>query len=219
MIHVIDDDSAAADAIARTLRETGREVRISTSVTDAIATLAAETPSAVVLDLVLGTDASALHAALVRRRIPVLLVSGAEPARLPEVADPRGWRWLAKPCEPDALVSAVASLVDTPERPSQSSITRRGDGSVTATKSTAQVVSETIVDLVALAILGAVLIVVRPSNPWVQGGCVVGLLLLAGVRVADLVALSRGLPLRGGPAALALAALAPVLARLLPPHT
>ena len=219
MIHVIDDDSVAADAIARTLRETGREVRISTSVTDAIATLAAETPSAVVLDLVLGTDASALHAALVRRRIPVLLVSGAEPARLPEVADPRGWRWLAKPCEPDALVSAVASLVDTPERPSQSSITRRGDGSVTATKSTTQVVSETIVDLAALAILGAVLIVVRPSNPWVQGGCVVGLLLLAGVRVADLVALSRGLPLRGGPAALALAALAPVLARLLPPHT
>ena len=60
MIHVIDDDSVAADAIARTLRETGREVRISTSVTDAIATLAAETPSAVVLDLVLGTDASAL---------------------------------------------------------------------------------------------------------------------------------------------------------------
>ena len=214
MIHVIDDDSAAADAIARTLRETGREVRISTSVTDAIATLAAETPSAVVLDLVLGTDASALHAALVRRRIPVLLVSGAEPARLPEVADPRGWRWLAKPCEPDALVSAVASLVDTPERPSQSSITRRGDGSVTATKSTAQVVSETIVDLVALAILGAVLIVVRPSNPWVQGGCVVGLLLLAGVRVADLVALSRGLPLRGGPSAAVLALLGAAASRL-----
>jgi len=214
MIHVIDDDSAAADAIALTLRETGREVRISTSVTDAIATLAAETPSAVVLDLVLGTDASALHAALVRRRIPVLLVSGAEPARLPEVADPRGWRWLAKPCEPDALVSAVASLVDTPERPSQSSITRRGDGSVTTTKSTAQVVSETIVDLAALAILGAVLIVVRPSNPWVQGGCVVGLLLLAGVRVADLVALSRGLPLRGGPSAAVLALLGAAASRL-----
>ena len=214
MIHVIDDDSVAADAIARTLRETGREVRISTSVTDAIATLAAETPTCVVLDLVLGTDASALHAALVRRRIPVLLVSGAEPARLPEVADPRGWRWLAKPCEPDALVSAVASLVDTPERPSQSSITRRGDGSVTATKSTAQVVSETIVDLTALAILGAVLIVVRPSNPWVQGGCVVGLLLLAGVRVADLVALSRGLPLRGGPSAAVLALLGAAASRL-----
>lgn len=76
---------------------------------------------------------------------------------------------------------------------------------MTATKSTAQVISETVVDVLALAILGAVLIVVRPTNPWVQGGCVVGLLLLAGVRVADLVALSKGLPTRGSVGALVLA--------------
>lgn len=213
MIHVIDDDPAAADAIARTLRESGREVRVSTSVTDALATLAAETPAAVVLDLVLGSDASALHAALVRRRLPVLLVSGAEPARLPEVAEPRGWRWLAKPCEPDALLTAVASLVEerSPSDRPQSAASR---GAVTPAKSTAQTISETLVDLAALAILGGVLLVLRPASPWIQGGCIVGILLLAGVRVADLVALSRGLPLRGGPSAAVLALLGAAASRL-----
>ena len=68
--------------------------------------------------------------------------------------------------------------------------------------------------MLALAILGAVLIVVRPESPWVQGGCVVGLLLLAGVRVADLVALSKGLPVRGGPSALVLALLGAASTRL-----
>lgn len=216
MILIIDDDAAAADSIARTLRETGREVRVSTSVADALATLAAETPACVVLDLVLGTDAAPLHTALVKRRLPVLLVSGAEPARLPEVAEPKGWRWLAKPCEPDALVTAVASLVDATalDRVSQSSITRGANGTITATKSTAQIISETVVDSGALAIIGAVLLIVRPSSPWIQGGCLVGILLLAGVRVADIVAIAKGLPSRGGPAAMVLAALAPVLARL-----
>lgn len=56
MILVIDDDAAAADAIARTLRETGREVRIASTVPDALAMLAAETPSAVVLDPGLAAD-------------------------------------------------------------------------------------------------------------------------------------------------------------------
>lgn len=217
MILVIDDTLVSADAIARTLRETGREVLIASSVPDALAALAADTPICVVLDLVLGSDATPLHAALVRRRLPVLLVSGIEPQRLPEIAEPRGWRWLAKPIEPDALVTAVASLVEAStgeHRAAPSSFTRGADGAVTATKSTAQVVSETIVDVLALAILGAVLIVVRPSSPWVQGGCVVGLLLLAGVRVADLVALSKGLPMRGGPSALALALLGAASSRL-----
>lgn len=208
MILVIDDDAGAADAIARTLRETGREVLVASTVDAALAALAAETPLCVVLDLVLGADATPLHTALVRRRLPVLLVSGADPQRLPAVAEPKGWRWLAKPCEPDALVTAVAALVGgvTGEhRAPQSSITRGADGAMTATKSTAQVISETVVDALALAILGAVLIVVRPESPWVQGGCVVGILLLAGVRVADLVALSKGLPTRGSVGALVLA--------------
>lgn len=217
MILVIDDNAAASDAIARTLRETGREVHIASTVPEALAALAADTPLCVVLDLVLGTDATALHTALTRRRLPVLLVSGVEPQRLPEVAEPRGWRWLAKPVEPDALVNAVTALVglSTGEhRASQSSIVRSADGAMTATKSTAQVISETVVDVLALAILGAVLLVVRPSNPWVQGGCIVALLLLAGVRAADLLALSKGLPVRGGPAALVLAMLGAANSRL-----
>lgn len=222
MILVIDDDTAAADAIARALRETGREVLVASTVDAALAALAAETPLAVVLDLVLGADATPLHTALVRRRLPVLLVSGADPQRLPVVAEPKGWRWLAKPCEPDALVTAVAALVDSvtgEHRAASSTFTRRADGAVSATKSTAQIVSETVVDLVALAILGAVMLVVRPANPWIFGGCVVALLLLAGVRAADLLALSKGLPMRGGPSALILGALAPLLARLIAPNT
>ncbi len=217
MILVIDDDTAAADAIARTLRETGREVLVASTVDAALAALAAETPLCVVLDLVLGSDATPLHTALTRRRLPVLLVSGADPQRLPIVAEPKGWRWLAKPCEPDALVTAVAALVGVStgeHRAAQSSVVRSADGTMTATKSTAQVISETVVDVLALAILGAVLLVVRPANPWVQGGCVVGILLLAGVRVADLVALSKGLPTRGSVGALVLALLGAASTRL-----
>jgi DNA-binding NtrC family response regulator len=74
MILVIDDNAASTDAIARTLRETGREVHIASTVPDALAALAADTPLCVVLDLVLGSDATALHTALTRRRLPVLLV-------------------------------------------------------------------------------------------------------------------------------------------------
>ena len=217
MILVIDDDVSAADAIARTLRETGREVLVASTVDAALAALAAETPLCVVLDLVLGSDATPLHTALTRRRLPVLLVSGADPQRLPIVAEPKGWRWLAKPCEPDALITAVSALVESvtgEHRAAPSSFTRGADGTISATKSTAQIVSETVVDVLALAILGAVLIVVRPESPWVQGGCVVGLLLLAGVRVADLVALSKGLPTRGSVGALVLALLGAASTRL-----
>lgn len=204
-ILLIDDDAALAETTASVLRNTGREVVTAGTVAAALAILAAGTPLAVVLDLVLDTDPTALHAALVARRIPVLLVSGVEPQKLPEVADPRGWPYLAKPFTPDALITAVSALVDgATGRYSTvpSSISRAADGSMTATKSTATVISETIVDVAALVILGAVLLYVKPASVWVQGGCVVGILLLAGVRVADLVALSRGLPGRGGPGAL-----------------
>ena len=48
MILVIDDNAASADAIARTLRETGREVHLASTVPDALAALAADTPLVVV---------------------------------------------------------------------------------------------------------------------------------------------------------------------------
>lgn len=217
MILVIDDNAAASDAIARTLRETGREVHIASTVPEALAALAADTPLVVVLDLVLGTDATALHTALTRRRLPVLLVSGVEPQRLPEVAEPRGWRWLAKPVEPDALVNAVSALVGLStgeQRAAPSSITRDADGRMTATKSTAQIVSETAVDFVALGIMGAALLLGRVTHPILQGFLVVGILLLAGIRAADLLALSKGIPGRGGPGALLLALAGAALSRL-----
>jgi hypothetical protein len=74
-----------------------------------------------------------------------------------------------------------------------------------ATKSTAQIIAETIVDLVAIAVIASLLWGRRVQSEWLQALLVVGLLLLAGVRVADLRALARGLPSQGGVAATLLA--------------
>ena len=81
-------------------------------------------------------------------------------------------------------------------------------------KSTAQTIAETTVDLVALSILGAALLTGKVSGQWLQGGAILGILLLAGVRVADILALSKGLPPRGGPGALVLAGASGALAWL-----
>lgn len=75
-----------------------------------------------------------------------------------------------------------------------------------AVKSTAQMMAETTVDLAALAIIGAALLMGKIAGPYLQGGAILGILLLAGVRVADILALSKGLPSRGGPASLVVAA-------------
>lgn len=88
------------------------------------------------------------------------------------------------------------------------------DAPVSRPKSTAQTVAETLVDLAALSILGAALLTGKVSGQWLQGGAILGILLLAGVRVADIVALSKGLPSRGGPAALLLAGLGGLAARV-----
>lgn len=226
---VIEDDVSAADSAVRVLREMGIAAEIAPTVDAGLVALAGGSPDIVLLDLVLDRDTTSLHEALTRRRVPVLLVSGHVPERdtLPSIARPRGWSWLAKPWEPEALREAVGRVMGraTGEHPAgdvQSTLVRSPDGRVTATKGTAQIVSETVVDLGALAIIGTELIYVRPSSEWVQLLCVVGLLLLAGVRIADLLAVARGMPSRGGPAALALAGLGPVatwLARLLATDT
>lgn len=216
-ILLIEDERGVADAAARVLRDAGREVAIVGSVDEALASLAAETPLVVVLDLVLDRDPAALHAALVKRAVPVLLVSGVEPARLPEIAGPKGWRYLPKPLEPDALTAAVAALIERSTGQHyavSSSITRDADGRTVAIKSTAQTVSETVVDLAALAIMGAALLNGRVTHPVLQGALVVGILLLAGIRAADLLALSKGLPGRGGPTALLLALVGAAAARV-----
>lgn len=202
---VIEDNAAARDELAATLASCGHTCEPAATVDGALLALASGEWDGCVLDLLLDRDATALHAALASRRVPVLLVSGAEPSRLPAVAREHGWSWLAKPWEPDALVAAVTRLLEDGGRAdisgTQSAIRRDPDGTVRATKSTPQIISETVIDVVALAVLAAELLVVRPASEWIQGGCVAGILLLAGVRVADLVAISRGLPSRGGPAA------------------
>lgn len=205
---VIEDNAVARDELAATLASCGHTCEPAATVDAALLALASGEWDGCVLDLILDRDATALHAALAGRRVPVLLVSGAEPSRLPAVAREHGWIWLAKPWEPDALVAAVTRLLEGGRADisgTQSAIRRDPDGTVRATKSTPQIISETVVDVVALAVLAAELLVVRPASEWIQGGCVLGILLLAGVRVADLVALSRGLPSRGGPAATLLA--------------
>lgn len=216
-ILVIDDDAAVRGELARLLRQTGHVADEAASVADAFVALAGGAYASVILDLSLGggVDPKPLHDALDARGVPVLLVSGVDPSRLPEFANPRGWPYMAKPWEPDALLERVERMVRTsaPDATGgRSAITQGADGSMRVTKGTAQIVSETIIDVAALAILGGELLFVRPASEWIQGGCVVGLLLLAGVRVADLVALSRGLPQRGGPAAVVLATFAPIAA-------
>ena len=102
---------------------------------------------------------------------------------------------------PDESPAPVAST----ERPSVPAPVRQ--------KSTVQTITETIVDLAGLAILGAALLTGKVSGPYLQGGAIVGILLLAGVRVADIVAASKGIPPRGGPAAIVIGAVAAGLAR------
>lgn len=199
MILIVDPSPDSAASLAQPLRETGREVRISANASEALAELAGVDPKVVILDL--SADTPALSLALNRRRIPVLLLSAESASRLPETAGPRGWKWMAKPAEPDALVMAVALLLRGGGFPPSVG----GEEPTKPSRPTAQLVAETVVDLVACAILGGVLLWVKPESPWIQGGCVIGLLLLAGVRAADLVAVSKGLPPRGGPAAVIVA--------------
>lgn len=77
------------------------------------------------------------------------------------------------------------------------------DGSKTvAVRSKFEVAAKTLVDLVALGILGAVLLLGRVTSEWLQAACVFGILLLAGARVADALAVAKGLPSRGGSVAM-----------------
>ena len=113
---LIDDEEAFLTSAGEMLRQTGHAVTTASTVASALALLARRpAPSVVVLDLVLGEeDPKRLHEALVRRGVPVLLVSGAEPERLEAVAGEHGWRWASKPVEPDALLATLADLAERP---------------------------------------------------------------------------------------------------------
>lgn len=194
---VVDDAADARSAASLTLTGAGLACVEAATVAEAINALARGDFACVVLDLKLDADPETLHRALVERRTPVLLVSGVEPERLADVARPYGWAYLAKPWEPPSLVAAVDRLLGA--RPSvtgsQSALTVQPDGTTRATKSTAQVVGDALVRLATVATFAAVLIHVRPTAEWVNGICAVGLLLNAGVPLAELSALlGRGLP-------------------------
>ena len=87
------------------------------SVAEALAALAAHTYAGCVLDLVLDGDATSLHDALASREVPVLLLSGRDPASLERIATPRGWTFAAKPLAPNLLRDLVGDLlgVEVPE--------------------------------------------------------------------------------------------------------
>ena len=76
-----------------------------------LAALAAHAYRGCVLDLVLGDDTATLHDALASRELPVLLVSGRDPASLERVASPRGWTFAAKPVAPQVLRDLVGDLL------------------------------------------------------------------------------------------------------------
>lgn len=114
--------------------------------------------------------------------------------------------------QPTPIAPAAQPSTPTPAPVGASTITAT-DTRVTATKGLYQIIAETLIDLVALGIIGAALLLERIHSEWLQGVAIAAMLLLAGVRVSDLVALSRGLPGRGGPTALVLAAAGALAAR------
>jgi CheY-like chemotaxis protein len=195
-ILVIDDDPAARLSLVSPLRESGHDVSEAATVSAALAALASTTPTACVLDLSLDVDASPLHAALAARRVPTLLVSGRAPEKFTAVADPHGWSYLAKPVAHEALLASVSALLPAP------SDTASRDR--TTQRSVLESLLATAVDVLAILTLRTVLLVLHPAE-WLQALCIMGILLLAGVRLAELGATLRGLPTRGGPGALVVA--------------
>lgn len=108
---VIDDSAAARVALVAALAP-HHFVTEAASVATALEALARSTPAAVVLDLRLDADRGPLHRKLLEDGVPVVLVSGDETEHLQAIARTNGWRFAAKPVEPELLVSLVASVIE-----------------------------------------------------------------------------------------------------------
>lgn len=114
---VVDDHPSPATSAAHALEAAGYHARVATSVDAALVELA-DRPDAVVLDHCLDRDASLLRLALVRARVPVVLVSGLDDEAALDVAGAHRWPFLPKPFDDVALLAAVESLqIDRPETP------------------------------------------------------------------------------------------------------
>ena len=109
-ILVIEDEALVAMLVEDTLLDAGYEViGPARSVNEAMALLAAERPSAVVLDLNLGGENSLSVAdTLAARGIPFLVATGYGAAGLP--ASHREAPILPKPYDPEDLTAALARL-------------------------------------------------------------------------------------------------------------
>lgn len=111
---VIDDDGPARGLVVHALRD-HYAVHEAASVAAALEAVRQWTPDVVVLDLCLDREPGELHAALLRRGLPVVLVSGQDRARLPAEAEARGWTYLTKPVDPPVLAAAVDAAYATRE--------------------------------------------------------------------------------------------------------
>jgi CheY-like chemotaxis protein len=107
---VIDDDSASRLALVHALAPYWT-ITEAASVASALSSLAITRYDAVVCDLRMDAPSEPLHDVLSHQGVPVVMVSGIEPERLPEATQRRGWRYLAKPCDPEALVSQVRAVM------------------------------------------------------------------------------------------------------------
>ena len=115
---VIDDAPTLAASCAQALADAGYEARAATSVDAALVELVDARPDAVVLDYCLDRDAELLRMALVRLRLPVLVVSGLDDDAARSCAEAHDWPYLPKPFDDAALQSAVAALLTPLETPS-----------------------------------------------------------------------------------------------------
>ena len=113
-ILIVDDDRAITSTLSPILRDMA-DADAAHTVAEALEKLAAHSYSGVVLDVVLGDDASPLHDALSSREVPVLLLSGRDPVALERIASARGWSYAAKPISPTVLRGLVADLLGVEE--------------------------------------------------------------------------------------------------------
>ena len=111
---IIDDDRAITSTLSPILRDMA-DADAAHTVAEALEKLASHTYAGVVLDVVLGDDASPLHDALSSREVPVLLLSGRDPVALERIASARGWSYAAKPLSPTVLRGLVADLLGVEE--------------------------------------------------------------------------------------------------------
>lgn len=108
---VIDDVDVSRLALVTALAPFYTVIE-SATVASALAALQRAAPDAVVLDLCLDADRAPLHRRLEELGVPVVLVSGEQPEQLPTIARVNGWRFAAKPVEPEELVAKVTSALE-----------------------------------------------------------------------------------------------------------